>query len=62
MSRKYKLTYEVTQQSRGLTQSKLELDKLLNEGEEDIFIIDKKDEDGSPEGTNVIIRFKENGN
>jgi hypothetical protein len=38
------------------------LDKLLNEREDKIFIIDKEDENGKPEGTKIIISFKENRN
>ena len=51
-----------THQSKGigLTQSRLELDKLLNDREDTIQIIDKKNKDGNPEGTTVIITFKEN--
>lgn len=63
-SKQYKPQYEATYQSKGigLTQSRLELDKLLNEREDAIFIIDKEDENGRSEGTKVIISFKENGN
>ena len=43
-------------------QSRLELDKLLNEREATILIIDKKDGAGDSEGTKVIITFKENRN
>ena len=62
LSKKYKAQYEATHQSRGigLTQSRLELDKLLNEREDTISIIDKKDEDRNAEGTKVVITFKEN--
>lgn len=63
-SKKIKPNYEATHQSKGigLSQSRLELDKLLNEREDNIFIIDKEGEDGKPEGTKVIITFKENVN
>ena len=63
-SNKFKPQYETTHQSKGigLTHSRLELDKLLNEREDSIYIIDKEDENGKPEGTRVIITFKENGN
>ena len=63
-SKQFKPQYEATYQSKGigLTQSRLELDKLLNEREDAIFIIDKVDENGQSEGTKVIISFKENGN
>ena len=64
LSKNYKHEYESTHQSKGisLTQSRLELDKLLNEREDAIYIVDKEDEDGKPEGTKVIITFKENSN
>lgn len=64
LSAQYKAEYEATYQSKGigLTQSRLELDKLLNEREDSITIIDKKDETGRAKGTKVIITFKENGN
>jgi len=63
-SKQFKPQYEATYQSKGigLTQSRLELDKLLNEREDAIFIIDKEDEKGQSEGTKVIISFKENIN
>ena len=63
-SKQFKPQYEATYQSKGigLTQSRLELDKLLNEREDAIFIIDKEDENGQSEGTKVIISFKENRN
>ena len=62
LSGKYKTQYEATHQSKGigLTQSRLELDKLLNEREDSIRIIDKKSDSGIPAGTKVIISFKEN--
>lgn len=61
-SKKLKPQYEATHQSKGigLSQSRLELDKLLNEREDSIFIVDKENEDGKPDGTKVIIIFKEN--
>lgn len=63
-SKNFKPQYEATHQSKaiGLTQSRLELDKLLNEREDAIFIIDKEDETGKPDGTKVVITFKENRN
>ena len=63
-SRQFKTQYDSTYQSKGigLTQSRLELDKLLNEREDSIFIIDKEDESGKPLGTKVVIIFKENRN
>ena len=62
LSRLYKAQYETTHQSKGigLTQSRLELDKLLNDREDTIEIVDKQNEDGTPGGTTVIIIFKEN--
>ena len=61
LSKKYKAQYEDTHQSKaiGLTQSRLELDKLLNEREDSIQLIDKKDETGNAKGTTVIITFKD---
>ena len=61
LSRQYKAQHEATHQSKGisLTQSRLELDKLLNDREDTIHILDKKDKDGKPNGTTVIITFKE---
>ncbi len=61
-SEKFKPQYENKHQSKGigLTRSRLELDKLLNKREDAIYFIDKEDENGKPEGTKVIITFKEN--
>ena len=63
-SEKIKPLYEATYQSKGigLTQSRLELDKLLNERDDSISIIDKKNELDEAKGTKVIISFKENRN
>lgn len=63
-SKKSKPQYEATHQSKGIgiTQSRLELDKLLNEREDAIYIIDKEGLDGKSEGTTVIITFKESRN
>ena len=63
-SKQFKPQHEATYQSKGigLTQSRLELDKLLNDREEAISIIDKEDSNGKPEGTKVIITFKESRN
>lgn len=60
-SRKYKAQYEATYESKGigLIRSRLELDKLLNNREDKITIIDKKDKEGATEGTKVIITIKE---
>lgn len=62
LSKQYKAQYKATHESKGigLTQSRLELDKLLNEREDTLKIIDKKDEKGLALGTTVIITFKEN--
>ncbi len=59
LSENYKAQFESTHQSKGigLTQSRLELDKLLNDREDAIEIIDKKGPDGSPAGTTVILTF-----
>lgn len=59
LSEKYKTEYRSGHQSKGigLTQARLELDKMLNNREDSIRIIDKKHADGSPAGTTVIIRF-----
>ncbi|MEP6952370.1 MAG: ATP-binding protein [Ginsengibacter sp.] len=50
-----------THQSKGvhLTQSRLDLDNLLNERSASLAIIDKKDEDGKAAGTTVVLDFKE---
>ena len=62
LSSQYNAQYKATHQSKGIgmTQSRLELDKLLNEREDTIRIIDKTNETGIPTGTIVIITFKEN--
>ena len=61
LSSQYKAKYKATHQPKGIgmTQSRLELDKMLNEREDTIHIIDKKNTDGIAEGTKVIITFKE---
>jgi signal transduction histidine kinase len=61
LSKQYKTSYEASHQSKGIamTHSRLELDKLLNEREDSIQIIDKKNEVGTAEGTTIIITFKE---
>jgi sensor histidine kinase YesM len=48
-------------QSRGvnLTQSRLELNNLLKQGQAELVIRDKKDKNGSATGTTVIIKIKE---
>jgi len=61
LSSQYNAEYRATHQSKGIgmTQSRLELDKLLNEREDTIHIIDKKNADGTSGGTKVIITFKQ---
>ena len=61
LSKQYKAQYEATHESKGigLTQSRLEMDKLLNEREDSIQIIDKKNENGVVAGTTIILTFKE---
>lgn len=50
-----------THQSKGvkLTQSRLDLDNALNNRNATVHIIDKKNENKEPEGTTVILTFKE---
>jgi anti-sigma regulatory factor (Ser/Thr protein kinase) len=64
LSKQYKAQYEATHQSKGIgmTQSRLELDKLLNNREDSVHIIDKTNETGLAIGTKVIITFKEIAN
>lgn len=63
LSAQYKSQHGVIyQKGAGLTRSRLDLDKLLNERQDMITIIDKKDETGRADGTRVIITFKENRN
>ncbi len=62
MSKQNKFKSEVlTHQSKGvhLTQSRLDLDNLINERHASLEIIDKKDEQGNTIGTTVILTFKE---
>lgn len=63
LSEQYKTRYEATHQSRGigLTGSRLELDKLMNNREDLLSITDIIDKDGKPAGTSVLITFKEKG-
>jgi sensor histidine kinase YesM len=64
LSKQHEAQYKATHQSNGigLTQTRLDLAKFLNEREDSITIIDKKNESGEPGGTKVIISFKENRN
>jgi LytS/YehU family sensor histidine kinase len=59
LSAKYKSEFGSGHLSKGigLTQARLELDKMLNDREDSIRILDKKNADGSPAGTTVILRF-----
>ena len=54
-----KSTTGITHQSKGvnLTQSRLELDNLLQQRKAELEIIDKKDEYGRPAGTKVVIKL-----
>ena len=60
LSKQYGSRYETTHESKGisLTHTRLQLDKLLNEREDEIEIIDKKDGNGKAGGTKVILSFK----
>ncbi|HOZ86044.1 MAG TPA: histidine kinase [Niabella sp.] len=60
LSQQYKSKLEKTHQSKGigLTNMRLELDKRLNNREEEVKIVDKVDENGIPLGTLVILTFK----
>jgi sensor histidine kinase YesM len=51
----------IAHQSKGvnLTQSRLELNNLLQQRQAKLETIDKKDEHGAPIGTMVIIKIKE---
>lgn len=62
LSAQYKAQYEATHQSKGigLTQSRLDLDKMLNERDVSLQVVDKVEENGKPRGTKVILIFKEN--
>jgi sensor histidine kinase YesM len=50
-----------THQSKGvrLTQTRLDLDNLLNNRDASVAIVDKKDEEGNANGAIVILKFKE---
>jgi hypothetical protein len=60
-SRQNKSASELTHQSKGvnLTQSRLELDNLLQQRQASLQTIDKKNEYGKAAGTKVIITIKE---
>ena len=60
-SKQNKSTSDLAHQSKGvnLTQSRLELNNLLQQRQAKLEIIDKKDENGVATGTTVIIKIKE---
>ncbi|MBP6024323.1 sensor histidine kinase [Ferruginibacter sp.] len=60
-SRQNKSDSGLTHQSKGvnLTQSRLELNNLLQQRQAELEIIDKKNENGTAMGTAVIIKIKE---
>ena len=59
LSRKFKTQYEASHESKGigLTRTRLELDKILNNREDKIQIIDKSNRQGEPAGTTVVLSF-----
>ena len=59
LSKQSKAQYETGHEPKGigLTQSRLELDKLLNDREDAIQITDKVDAEGHPAGTRVVLTF-----
>jgi sensor histidine kinase YesM len=61
LSQQYKNHYESTYQSKGigLTRSRLELDKMLNDRDNMIDISDKIDLNGKPAGTRIILTFNQ---
>ena len=63
-SKQHEVQYQASHQLNGisLTHTRLDLEKLLNERENSITIIDKTKGSGEPGGTKVIISFKENRN
>jgi len=60
-SKQNKSASGLTHQSKGvnLTQSRLELNNLLQQRQAELKIIDKKDENGMGAGTTVIIKIME---
>ncbi len=60
-SKQNKSASGLTHQSKGvnLTQSRLELNNLLQQRQAELEIIDKKDEQGIATGTTVVIKIKE---
>ena len=61
LSQQYKNHYQSTYQSKGigLTRSRLELDKMLNDRDNMIDITDKTDINGKPGGTKIILTFNQ---
>ena len=61
LSQQYKIHYDGTYQSKGigLTRSRLELDKMLNDRDNMIDITDKTDINGNPAGTRIILTFNQ---
>lgn len=59
LSQQYKNHYDSTYQSKGigLTRSRLELDRILNDRDNMIDIIDKTDLNGKPAGTRITLTF-----
>ncbi|MFZ9388027.1 MAG: sensor histidine kinase [Chitinophagaceae bacterium] len=59
LSQQFKIQYDSTYQSKGigLTRSRLELDKILNDRNNMIDITDKTDINGNPAGTRVTLTF-----
>ena len=62
LSRKYKALYEASHESKGigLTRKRLELDKILNDRDDTVQIIDKSNRLGEPAGTTVVLSFTGN--
>jgi len=62
LSGQYKAQYVSSHESKGisLTRSRLELDKLLNNREDTVHVIDKTDSQGKSLGTTIVLTFKEN--
>ncbi len=60
-SQKIKSTSSLAHQSKGvnLTQTRLELNNLLQQRQAELVVIDKKDEKGKATGTTIIIKIKE---
>ena len=61
LSKQHSAHYKATHESKGigLAQARLELDKLLNERQDIIEIIDKKDRRDNSLDTKVILTVKE---